>query len=243
MKSEIKLQKNHTLSYWRVDDVDVIVPEHEVDGEKRGGIPLCAPMFSVQQRPVDGCDLPLHGLLMYSDHGDVTHDEKSRTWTAITRFPASKIFNWDFTVTTRVTAQENTLKYHMEIKRSAECTNENEMPLSFGFHPFFNTFGEDFSYIINDNEKSKSEIPENIIDSDFAPYDTKKAAVLRTAAGILTMRSTGFDEYCLWTDNIDSYFCIEPIYQYREFGFKNTGLSTGALKDITVNLTFTPASD
>lgn len=245
MKSEINVLPNHTLEYWRVNGVNVIVPEHEAGGEKRGGIPLCIPMFSVQQRPVAGCDLPLHGMVMYSDHGEVSYDEKTNTVTATTHFLTSDKFQWDFTVATTIIAVncDNTsasLEYKMTVERSEDCINPNEMPLSLGFHPYFNTFGKDFLTIINDSKRSKDEIPKNIIDSDFALYDESGAAVLRTAAGTLAMKSTGFDEYCLWTDNIDSYFCIEPIYQYREFGKKGTGLAAGASKEISVSLTFIP---
>lgn len=244
MECEVKLLPNHTLEYWRVDGTDLLYPLHEKGDEMRGGAPMCAPMFSVQQRPVTGCRLPIHGILMYRNDAEVTFDEPANTWTAITHHKADENFAWDFTATTTITipinwnSETSKLIHQFTIKRNADCINPHEMPLSLGFHSYFNTFGEDFRIIINDNEQTKANIPPSIIDSEFAHLREGEAAVLRTATGELTITPIGYDEYCLWTDNIDQYFCIEPIYQYREFGLPKTGLAAGEQHTATVNLTF-----
>lgn len=243
MESQAKLLPNHTLEYWRVEGIDLLYPLQEANLEMRGGAPMCAPMFSVQQRPVAGCSLPIHGILMYQNDAAITFDEETNTWSAVTTHKAAKNFAWDFMATTHIAINRDSLEHRFVIERSANCQNPNEMPLSLGFHPYFSTFGEDFSYIINDIETEKKGVPENIIDSDFAELVEGKAAVLRTAAGTLTITPTGYGEYCLWTDNIDHYFCIEPIYQYREFGLPKTGLQAGEIKEVSTTLTFTQAND
>lgn len=242
LKNSIAVTPAHTLIHWSHAGQPVIHPLfHHESGENRGGIPLCAPMFSVQQRPVKGCDLPLHGLLMYSEHGEVAHNPETDTITITSDFPATEQFTWNHTVVTEITETKDTLSYQITIRRASDCPNPDQMPLSLSFHPYFATHDQDFSFTIGDQSWTKETLPENIIDSAFVAYDADQPATLQTTAHTVTMSSTGFDEYCLWTDDASKYICIEPIYQYREFGLPGTGLQPGEEKIVTVTLHVTPA--
>jgi galactose mutarotase-like enzyme len=237
MHSIAKVAKNGTVLSWEVNGVALIYPEQVVDTEQRGGIPLCAPMFSVQQRPVNGCHLPLHGLLMYEETGETTELTAGDTWTSTLTFPASDAFAWDFSVHLKVILGERALSQELIVLRSPTCTNTQEMPLSLGLHPYFSTFGKDFSYNVSGTTITKQQVGEDIINSDFASIGP---AILQTIAGTITILPTGYDEYCLWTDDIDKYFCIEPIYQYREFGLSGTGLQPGEKTEVGCRIEFTP---
>jgi len=237
MKNTIAVTPGHTLLFWRHADDSVIEPVHEhPSGETRGGIPLCVPQFSVQQREVSGCNLPIHGLLMYSDHGTVTHNTETDTVTIVSDFPATETFAWAHSVTTHITETSDSLSYDIMIQRSVDCTRPDQMPISLGFHPYFATHAKDFSFSIGDQTWTKNTLPKNIIDSAFHPNSPGTIATLQTSAHTITMTNTGFDEYCIWTDDAAKYICIEPIWQYREFGLPATGLQPGQEKNVTIDL-------
>ncbi len=241
MENTIAVTPGHTLVHWAHKGKSVIhsLQPHE-SGETRGGIPLCVPQFSVQQRDVAGCKLPLHGLLMYSDHGDVSHNPDTDTITAISHFSATEKFNWNHTVTTKITETANSLFYHVTISRAPDCPNPDQMPISLGFHPYFATHGSDFSFKIGDYTCTQDTPPDDVFVTMFDENKRAKDATLQTANHTITISSTGFDEYCLWTDDASKYVCIEPIWQYREFGLPNTGLMPGEEKVVTVTLQVTP---
>jgi len=241
MDTTASVAKNGTVLAWNVGGAELIYPEQAIGSERRGGIPLCVPMFSVQQRPIPGCELPLHGLLLYEDPSEPDTLFARDTWSATHAFPTTEQFAWDFVVVVQLALAEYTLTHTLTVKRAASCTNEQEMPLSLGFHPYFKTYGADFSFVIGDTTFDKATLPSNIIDSAFAPLTPGESAVLTTARGTIRLTPGGFDEYCLWTDAIERYFCIEPIYQYREFGLPGTGLAPGEEKVVAVEMEFTPA--
>ncbi len=236
MKTFATIADNGSILQWQVADVDVLFPENTVAVESRGGLPLCVPMFSTQQRPVAGCNLPLHGVLMYQEKEPQSTIVPGETWHRTHAFTANDTFAWDWNVELSAELTDDSFLYKLTVLRSADCKNKNAMPLSLGFHPYFKTFGKDFSFTIGDKTYTKTSLPVNIIDSDFAPLINGEAAVLRTAAHTLTLTPQGYDEYCLWSDNIDAYFCIEPIYQYREFGLAGTGLEPGQSHTSSVKL-------
>lgn len=227
---EYSLLQNHTLRNLVCGSTDLFFPEQLIAGEKRGGAPLCAPMFSVQQRPVTGCQLPIHGMLPYLD------DKPTLTSPHTTHHPATTSYAWDFTATTSVDSTDHSFNLTCTITRSPECVNPHEMPLSLAWHPYFATYGADFSFTIGAKSWKKATIPDSIIDSHFTTYNEAVPVMIKTDRSVITMTSTGFDEYCLWTDNLERYICIEPIYQYREFGLPGTGLQPGEEKTVSVQL-------
>jgi galactose mutarotase-like enzyme len=242
MQSSVHIAENSTILSWHVGGIDVLAPYTDAPKttDARGGLPLCVPMFSTQQRDVAGSHLPLHGILMYEAMGTpltlVEGDHFKKTLT----FPRSVQYAWDWSCTLEVTLTSDSLIYKVTTTRSADCTNKDQMPLSLGFHPYFNTFGNEFSYEIAGHTTHKQEIGADIIDSAFAPLINGESARLTTKQGMLSITPEGYDEYCLWTDNIDKYFCIEPIFQYREYGLPNTGLDKGASHKTKVTLQFQP---
>ncbi len=236
MKTFATIANNGSVLQWQAAGIDVLSPENTIAIESRGGLPLCVPMFSTQQRPVPGCNLPLHGVLMYEAREQQSTIAPGETWRRTHTFTANDTFAWDWSVELSVELTDDGLLHKLTVQRSVDCKNTNAMPLSLGFHPYFNTFGKDFSFTIGDTAYTKSSLPANIIDSDFAPLKNGEAAVLRTAAHTLTITPQGYDEYCLWSDNLDAYFCIEPIYQYREFGLPGTGLEPGQSHTCSVKL-------
>jgi galactose mutarotase-like enzyme len=177
---------------------------------------------------------------MYEAMGTTLTLTEGKHFKKILTFPESAQYAWDWSCTLEVTLTANTLTYKVTTTRSTDCKNQNQMPLSLGFHPYFNTFGNDFSYEIAGHTTHKQEIGPDIIDSAFAPLISGESARLTTKQGTLTITPEGYNEYCLWTDNIDKYFCIEPIFQYREYGLPNMGLEKGVSHKTKVTLEFQP---
>jgi galactose mutarotase-like enzyme len=242
MASKLLIADNGTILEWDVAGVQVLTPH--VDGETpknaRGGLPLCVPMFSVQQREVRGSHLPLHGILMYEPQESVTTLVEGQTWKRVHTYEPSATYSWKWSVALELSLDADSLTYSITITRAAGCTNEDDMPISLGFHPYFNTFGEDFAYTIAGHTTHKQEVPKDIINSTFAPLVPGESATFTTAKGTLTITPQGYDEYCLWTDKLDTYFCIEPIFQYREYGLPGTRLSKDTSHKAVVTLQFLP---
>lgn len=240
MQSEVQLEKNHTISHWNIDGIDILYSERRVGEEMRGGMPMCAPMFSVQQRAVVGCDLPIHGILMYDQSGMVTSDDATHTVT--TKYTGNGRFVWSFVAITEVVLDDNSLTHTFTITRALDCKNPAEMPLSLGLHPYFATHKQDFELRVGEKHYTKDTLPKNIIGSEFARITSDTSALLTTAHGTITITPKGYDEYCIWTDGKENYICIEPIYQYREFGLPHTGLKPGESKEVRCVFVFEPNS-
>lgn len=238
MELSSSLRKNATITHWQVDGVDVIYPHRHVGNNVRGGIPLCAPLFSVQPRPVLGANLPKHGLLMFDESATVTHDEAARNWTSVTYFPPRPEFVWNFTVITDLELYDYALHHTLIVQRDPTCAAPAEMPLSLCFHPYFATFGSTFTIDIGPERIHSKHIPHDT--SLFYTFGTNDKIILTTCKGSIMIETTGYDEYCIWTDNIESYICVEPIYQYRAFGLPGTGLQPGEEFVATCMLTYSP---
>lgn len=244
MESKLLIAENGTILAWNVGGIDVLAPHRQAlaVGDSRGGLPVCVPMFSVQQREVAGSRLPLHGILMYEDLGETKTLENGQHWEKKFSYAPSERFNWKWNAEIQVALKQHTLTYSLTITRDEDDSNEEDMPYSLGFHPYFNTFGGDFSYEIAGHTIHKQEVSKDIIDSAFASLIPGESAVLTTSRGKLTITPEGYDEYCLWSDNINAYFCIEPIYQYREYGLPGTLLKKGESHTTSVTLHFKPLS-
>ncbi len=240
MENSITVSKHAGITSWIVGGIEVLYTERQVKEEMRGGAPLCAPLFSVQPRPVLGSHLPMHGLTQTHIADLHAFSNETNSWYTESHFKANEVFAWDWTLITTTTVTGGTLEHTMTITREEKCTNPDEMPLSLCFHPYFNTFGNDFSFSIGDVTYTKETLPSNIIDSAFAPLREGQSAILTTDKGVLTITPKRYDEYCLWSDDIHNYFCIEPIYQYREFGLPNTGLQKGEVHKSSCTLVFEP---
>jgi galactose mutarotase-like enzyme len=244
MQNSVHIAENGTILSWNVGGVDLLAPYVAAPKttDARGGLPLCVPMFSVQQRDVPGSHLPLHGILMYEAVGTTLTLTEGEHFEKTLTFPANTQYAWDWSCKLEVTLTANSLTYEVTTTRSVDCKNQNQMPLSLGFHPYFNTFRTDFSYEIAEHTTHKQEIGADIIDSAFAPLANGESARLTTKQGTLMITPEGYDEYGLCTDNIDNYFCIEPIFQYREYGLPGTLLKKGESHKTSVTLHFEPLS-
>jgi galactose mutarotase-like enzyme len=175
---------------------------------------------------------------MYEDLGETKTLQSGQRWEKKFSYAPSERFNWKWNAKLQVTLEQHTLTYSLTIKRDEDCESEEDMPYSLGFHPYFNTFGSDFSYKIAGHATHKQEVPQDITNSAFAPLIPSESATLTTRKGTLIIIPEGYDQYCLWTDNINSYFCIEPIFQYREYGLRGTLLKKGQSHETSVTLLF-----
>ena len=101
MNAKVHIAENGTILSWSVGRVDVLAPYREAPktADARGGLPLCVPMFSTQQREVFGSHLPLHGLLMYEDMGKVETITEGASWKKTLTFPARENYTWDWSCT------------------------------------------------------------------------------------------------------------------------------------------------
>ncbi|MDA8596977.1 hypothetical protein N9L26_01430 [Candidatus Pacebacteria bacterium] len=239
MKENAKLLSNHSIGSWEIGGVPLLFPEYRTSSLWRGGAPMCSPMFSTQQRPIDGCTLPLHGMVMYNEDGVVRKDGLQQGVQTIHK--ADQNFSWDFTAVTEIETDKNTLIHQHTLTRSSDCSNPSQMPFSLGFHPYFATSGKDFALTIADTHFTRTSLPTDIVNSYFAQYISGESATLTTADGTIVLTPEGYDEYCIWTDCAERYICIEPIFQYRDFGLPGTGLKPGESHTARTALQFTPS--
>lgn len=203
---QLKHPNGHTI---------IPVPQRYALGRKRGGAPVCAPLFGSLpslQPAWHGLKLPQHGLvrdektqctIVRSKLFTETETVHQTEYTII----ATKGYPWLHRVVAEVAQGRDALSLRHQIKvTNLEYGSTRPMPVSIGWHPYFHTAGSTYQIL------SKKLV--------FAETDTKlnPAVIYDNFGQTLSLRTLNYgleiksnsDEFVLWTDSSD-YVCIEPV--------------------------------
>lgn len=235
------LAADGTIESWEVDGVPVLFPFNyqqytlQDRENRRGGAPSCAPLFGVlsEEMRKPGLDMRIHGLVMGSD-GKRNIDEHTAQWSVV--HYADQQFAWDCLINIDVAEGNNSLTHTLLLQRSDTCTNTNFMPYSLGFHPYFATHGQLVRAFVENAEVDLSD-PTRLKNSIIVPGGMN--AQIHTTAGCIDIAATGNDEWCVWSDDVSRYICIEPIAGYTRFGTVDFTLPICGVAKLSTTLTFT----
>ncbi len=233
------IAKDASIESWRVDGVDVLHPRFKLaNGKIRGSSHVCVPVFGKMPDHMRklGCNLPQHGLVRWTEANPVVDDGHARTMHF--SFPERTIFAWEHYVRVRIEQDDHTLTHQLLLARETECSNEDGMPFSLGFHPYFSTHGGAFEIrrgliVIESGsiKKSKSIYFGRLVDHDVH---------LVTSRGTIKVVVHGYDGYNIWTDDIAKYICVEPVYQKGKFGKPGYTMGKGEEFNGYCSMTFDP---
>lgn len=206
--------KGFNITRW-VDHrgISILYPETMIGLEKnRGGCFIAAPVFGTP--PTTGLwrmtNLARHGLVRLLRNGDNGEVEVSE----FTEFKEEHLFKgdaqfpWTHKVSARMFFRNNPyrLVHVLCIERPPAEDTVDEMPLSFGLHPYFATHGEPFTIMVGGKV-----IADHTTDlSNSLQNGSMLGITLETAYGTIEIVPNGYTQWNLWTDDNGKYVCIEP---------------------------------
>lgn len=195
----------------------VLFRESDQNNKRRGGCFAAAPIFGATPKDVPW-KLPQHGPVRslggISGRQHLISQKINSSggyWEYRFVFPTSRDFPWSYFVflSLEYNRPEEKLAQTMRIVRAADCQNNESMPVSGGFHPYFATAGEPF--VIHQQD-------EVFCDHTAAFHQSLRLSheggdvILERQDTIVTISCTGhFDQFNLWTDAPEKYVCVEPI--------------------------------
>lgn len=252
------METNGTISCWQsLDGTDILFPETELPfGDKlklRGGAPVCAPNFGTAPTdgPYQGIHLPKHGLVRdcrivdgkQSAQNTCFHQSTPRLdedgW-----LTTGFMFTHPWTHDVWVSAEEDRepvdgkkLYLRHRILVGVKLIEDEGMPCSVGFHPYFATAGNAFSLFYKDEKWSVNDL---VVDEPFfVPHRYGEKFLIATSHGDVEIElKTGYNGYYVWTDKPDSYVCVEPVSDGGHACYRM--LRAGEALDCECILTYTP---
>lgn len=250
------MESNGTISQWRAENgTDILFPETKIRfGEKlklRGGAPVCVPNFgdAPTDGPYKGIQLPKHGLVR-----DCRIDAEGKVSAGNTCFAQSLpevdedgkvsagfIFTHPWTHDVWVSAEEDEfqgrLQLHHRISVGVELIEDDGMPCSVGFHPYFATHGDVFSLFYKDEQWSVDDL--EVDKPFFVPHRYGEKFLIATSHGDVEIGlKSGYDGYYVWTDKPDRYICVEPVTAVWGEGYRI--LNPGEMLNCECILNYTP---
>lgn len=192
----------------------VLFEQQTIRGKVRGDNHVCSPNLGTapfhlpDYKGITPEDLPQHGLMRLPDRGELLTDELDigqRTHLITRAF----FKPWRHGVQVRVRFSPDHLFHRLMVWR--EHGDKGLMPVSLGFHPYFATNGEEFYIFIQSEGGQESGI--DTFRHNEAQRRTGKMARIEFASGrtIIIKSHEGYDAFCIWTDDISQYICVEPI--------------------------------
>lgn len=177
----------------------------------------------------DGNGLPLHGLILKSSKWKIDNmhsDGDSAVLSTSLLFDDEamlSIFPFKHSVFLDIILHENSITYQTKI----QCLESTEMPIAFGFHPYFNVLHSTKNYI---------RIPEckvAVVDNNMIP--TQKYlppnALFNFESGKLNIENKNIDHafihlhrndnYGLHTENYSVEFCLDENYKVMQLYYPN----------------------
>ena len=207
------MRRSGTVASWvpRGQEGSIFFPETEleINGEKkkRGGAFVCCPIFGPMpmNRFYAGTDLPQHGLLRRHHESDKSClvDAKDCAKTTV---EFDKPWPHEVVVKAHVSEDGKGLTHTVIVNKPKES---GEMPISFGFHPYFRTYGAPFKIEHCGLCIKGKNLVEGSATKIFRHLDS--GLVLTTKECRIEMKSFGYTHYVIWTDNRSEYVCIEPV--------------------------------
>ncbi len=239
MAKPFRLTNTGDVEIWQPPRMSpVIYPRQNliIDGElkSRGGAPLCCPIFGTQPDTSDyaGIDLPQHGQVRGGSKHPIRTDVPSLPYTQLSlSFFEPWIYGLKIFAGTSLSG--STLTYKFEVFRPH--TADKPMPISFGWHPYFATYGENFSITCGDFHHDNDSLHEG--NAVFTDEHDGKTASLRIGKRNITLRADGaFERFCIWTDDASKYICIEPVHGGNgEYSFLEAGRNIEAACVVNVS--------
>lgn len=217
----LKLSHPGTIRAWRTDKGhDVFFPQTVTkDMKGRGGAFVAAPVFGEvpDTQAWEGVNLPRHGTVRSLSSVKPVWcqgTQKSFTYTIPFSSPAPT-FPWQYIVQISITESTDDLHitHRVEVIRQINCQNPRPMPLSFGFHPYFATYGNKDVMVKYGREPLVSSA-DDLLTSQQYELDGR-STTFAVKGGVIVMNTFGYDQMNVWTDNPSQYLCVEPILGRR----------------------------
>lgn len=189
---------------------NLIYPARLFNEKSRGGIPICFPFFGKSTDEFSG--IPQHGWLRNQELELV---EQSDIHVQLTgENEPTKEFPWKlkYFITITVDSEENSLLMELVVTRLADGEYFSA-PINPGFHPYF------CSDQLNAIAYGMANVGNGNIITDFPEQSVKipvgNPILIKSGTRIIEMVLEGdfSASSCLtlWSDNIEEYFCVEPV--------------------------------
>jgi len=190
------------------------------EGKERGGCFPAVPVFGAvpNTHAWQRATLAKHGLIRlvnesYPVVSDHDADNRYRTFTM--SFPARESYPWSFTVSNRlcVSLSGQNLDYWITVRRAEECETKQQMPLSFGLHPYFPTNGFGWEVI----ERGRTLIhSQDVVEPSVSFNLSDEEVYLRMHGAVYRLTLRNYDQITIWSDQTSKYICVEPTRGRRE---------------------------
>jgi len=215
-----------TVMSWETANRTLILFPRQVltiEGEERvcGGADLRSPFYGPMPHGGAYADikpLPQHGFVRDGNrHSEVHRRAVSGGVEFVYRFNDLELsgFPWEHEVSVRTTEEMAVGEYkfmHAVSVRRGWDSNPRDMPFSCGLHPYFSTYGEQFSIYDERGVEIFNRATFVPGTSYFRTLGESKAYSGRTALGVVTVRiRAGYKGFCIWTDCSQHYVCLGPI--------------------------------
>lgn len=192
----------------------VLFEHTEIGGKVRGDNHVCCPNFGTapfrlaDYAHVSPEELPQHGLMRLPERGELLTDNFTAEQGA---HLISRTFErpWRHSVQVSVRFSPDHLFHQLSVWRERDV--DGLMPVSLGFHPYFATNDEDFTVYV-DNASGR-ECGIDTFPHNEAQRRTGKVARIEFTSGrtVIIKSHESYDAFCIWTDDIRQYICVEPI--------------------------------
>ncbi|MFH1036463.1 MAG: hypothetical protein V1756_00130 [Patescibacteria group bacterium] len=194
-----------TVMDFSYQKINIIYPQRKVDiqGEKksRGGIPICFPFFGPAINRFAG--ISQHGWLQSQGLIIKSLMESSITMTGSQR---SEKFPWNLEYSVSVGVNPGILTVNLEVRRMQD-SNPEDCPINPAFHPYFTNLGK------REVKIGQQTYTDFLAESLIVPsernvvIDNGLCKVQMSLGGDFS----GNSRICLWSDDPDKYFCVEPM--------------------------------
>jgi galactose mutarotase-like enzyme len=137
------------VSHFQVGAWEVLYRPAETGNVKRWGLPLMIPNFSYLNNGIfveKGTTLPMHGFGRHLAWSVVDQQPASISLQLVSNDVTRAQYPYDFTFTATIEAGEGTLTYRLTI----ENRDEQMLPISPGFHPYFAIAQKDKPKLVTD---------------------------------------------------------------------------------------------
>lgn len=200
--------------------VPIIYPQvvRPLDGKPRGGAHLCLPIFGSQPEgdgagPYNGCAIPQHGFARRGVYRLVATSRSEQWFDGKYRWESSPEYPWAHQAFVTMECPKPTeLVHSILVVRAFSCKEARSMPLSAGFHPYFQTENEAFEISYSTRRVKSEKLTPN------QPFFWRLIAGrnpvvrIRLSHGVVEMHLIhGYESVCIWTDDAAQYICVEPV--------------------------------
>ena len=196
-------KKGGMVMSWKIGDKEIIPTFHKKENSEsyRGGVPICFPFFGPSPEGME--NIPQHGWLRNQklQVGEVLENKVS----FFGKNEPTEQYPWKLKYIVTHKLGEKSLENIVEVERLDDEAEDNA-PLNPALHPYF---------AIKNDEQTKIDGQEPSFSSEDYGIDiTDDSKIfISTQAGLVRMKTKGFNKVWIWSDAPDKYGCIEPVVQ------------------------------